>query len=169
MDEPVRVEPGLTGVQRLVLQHILEHPGATIQSVAVRLGVSHSTATFHLQALKRLGMLTQLREGRELRHFKAGTPQEYLRSVLDDERKERLLRTLCSGDASRLTINQIARASQLPFPFVKRTLLQWAGMGLVQLERRHYRYVVHADAQRLQELAMPAPLVNSIKASHPLK
>lgn len=143
------VEDTLTPVRQEVLQFVRSRPGATIRDVAVRLAVSHSTATYHLLALQRLGVLSQQRVGREMRHFAGGQPPgpgERLRSFLEDPRTTALVDVLVRDGVERLTMNQVAHEAGVPFGYAKRTLRHLQDMGFVTLERRNYRYTIRVLA-----------------------
>lgn len=155
-DAPERV-PILTQAQERVLAIVAEQPGCSIQHVALQLRASHATAGYHLYALSRLGLLVQVRDGREVRHFPgAAAPgsREYLQALVRDPRKASLLMVLAGEPAEGLTIHQMAQRAKVTFSVAKRTLQQLEWAGVVALERRRYRYVVRIEAQmraRLQE------------------
>lgn len=151
----VRLEAPLSLVQAKVRDVVAEHPGCSIQQVALHLRVSHATASYHLFSLARLGILAQVRDGREVRHFPgASSPGAYLRALLRDGRKARVAQVLTQEGADRLSLHQMARQSKVTFAFLKRTLHQLEWVGLVRLERRRHRYTVRPgpDAEGLMAL-----------------
>lgn len=153
---PVRMgaEESLSAMQKRFLACVRDHPGTTIQAAATRVGVGHSTATFHLWALRKLGLVVQQREGRELRHFpEAPSRTSYLASLAADPRKRQVLAALATQAVERMTINQLARAVDLPFPFVKRLLGNLQALGLVHLDRHNFRYTIRLDPEAPAALA----------------
>lgn len=59
-------------VRRRVHGHVTEHPGADVKGTAQAVGVSWSTAAYHLARLEREGVLTSRRAGRSKRFFLNG-------------------------------------------------------------------------------------------------
>jgi predicted transcriptional regulator len=147
----------LTQAQERVLAIVTEQPGCSIQHVALQLRASHATAGYHLYALSRLGLLVQVRDGREVRHFPgAAAPGscEYLQALARDPRKASLLAVLAGEPPEALTIHQMAQRAKVTFSVAKRTLQQLEWAGVVTLERRRYRYIVRVEPSmraRLQE------------------
>jgi DNA-binding MarR family transcriptional regulator len=147
LSKKLRVVDALTPCQRQALDIVQKEPGIRIKDMATRLRVTHATATFHLTALARLGRVTQLRDGRDVRNFPTRarpSPSEYLAALLLDPRKAAVLRMLASADMPFLTMSQGARRIGVSFGFFKRTVRQAHWGGLVSLERRSYRYSVKA-------------------------
>jgi DNA-binding IclR family transcriptional regulator len=125
------------------------HPGLTVGRAAGVLSVSHSTASYQLRALTRLGLVEQLRDGRELRHFllpRGSSQAAYVAALMRDAKVRRLLEFLGRHDVARMTINQVAKEAGVAFGFARRTLLRLQEMGLVRLERRSYRYTIQLSA-----------------------
>jgi DNA-binding transcriptional ArsR family regulator len=147
-------------VQARVVELVAREPGCSIQQVAVQLRVSHATASYHLFALGRMGLLVQVRDGREVRHFpgNAAPPSgSYLEALVRDERKARVVRLLAASPTSGMTVHQMAKACALSFALTKRTLEQLEWAHVVRLERRRYRYHVHVEAGMREHLAAIAP------------
>jgi len=146
---------GLTPAQAKVLAIVAADPGCSIRSVAARLRVSHATASYHLFALAKLGLLVQARDGREVRHFPgnaAAHPMSYLQALARDPRKAKVIRLLAHGPVHRMTIHEMTQAAGLTFAFLKRTLLQLQGADVVTLERRRYRYTIRLNPERRADL-----------------
>lgn len=149
-----------------VLAHVAANPGATIRQVAVALGFSHATSSYHLQSLVRNGLACRVSDGRDVRFFPAGqySVASHLRVLVSDPPKLQVARFLVES-ADRLpdlTLNETARRLGLPFGFLKRTLLQFERIGFVYLSRRGVRYIVSPVPQALTRdvlalLRDPAP------------
>jgi hypothetical protein len=106
-----------------------------------------------LFALAKLGLVVQVRDGRELRHFAgAGMPEQgdYLAAFLRDPAKVAVLRLL-SYD-SHLSIHQMAKAIGLPFGSIKRILNQLHALDLIVMERRRFRYSVRMNPHKLDAI-----------------
>lgn len=158
---PARVDPRdvLSDPQRLVLDFVSANPGCTIRMVAGHLRSSHSTATYHLLSLVRLGLVSQRRDGRELKHFHGATasPAEYLAALARDPAKAKLLDFLATHAIERMSINRIAEAAGVQFGFAKRTLQQLADTGLLIVERRNYRYTIRVGDEFRRSLPELGP------------
>lgn len=136
-----------------VLAQVQANPGITIRQVALALGFSHATCSYHLQSLLRNGLATRVNDGRDVRFFPAGqySVASHLRVLVSDPSKLAVARFLVDS-ADRLptlTINETARRLGLPFGFLKRTLLQFERAGFVYMSRRGARYVVWPVPQAL--------------------
>jgi predicted transcriptional regulator len=156
--EPVAMDT-LTRLQRTTFEAVLAQPGLTIQEMGKILGVTHSTAGYHLLCLVRFGLVEQLRDGRELRHFplpRSSLNRAYVEALLRNEKSAKLLHFLCEAEIERMTLNQIAGRVGLAFGYVRRLLLKLDDMGLVDLVRRKYRYHITV-APELRILASRLP------------
>lgn len=137
MDRPV------SAAQQRVLEFLQRHPGAAIQSVADNLGIAHTTATYHLEILRRLGRVTCDREGRTLRHYAGPGGEELadrLRPLLDDPKRRSILEFLAAAPNQPLRINHLAQNLGLTHGFVTRALATLIRHGVVKLQPRGPRY-----------------------------
>lgn len=129
-----------------VLALITANPGATIRQVALALGFSHATCSYHLQALMRNGLASRVTDGREVRFFPAGqySVLSHLRVLVADPMKGAVARFVAEHrDAlPSMTLNEVARRLGVRFGFLKRTMLQFERIGFVCIERRGAFYVV---------------------------
>ena len=151
----LRAEDSLSAPQVRVLKSVRGRPGATILDVSLAIGCSHATATYHLSNLCKLRLLHQVRDGREVRHFdgpQRPDPRTYLEALARDPRKTRVIAEVACRGPAFTTLNGLAKKLDLPYGFVKRTLLQLHWLGLIELERRYYRYSV----RRLVDFSAPA-------------
>lgn len=57
------------GTRRSVYDRVRDHPGSTIAEVAESVGVSHSTATYHLETLEDAGLVVSIIDGNKRRFF----------------------------------------------------------------------------------------------------
>lgn len=131
--------------QARILDLLRETPGVTIQQVAQLLACSHPNATYHLDALRRKGLIVREREGRSVRHYLGQSePQTHLRvaALRTDERLRAVLDCLSQTRAKDVTINGVATQLNLPYGFLKRSLLRLQQHGLIELNRRNFRYSI---------------------------
>lgn len=172
--------PALTPTQEKVQALIAANPGLTIRQVAVRMGVSHATTTYHLGVLVRKGVLARQRDGREVRHFlnSANNADQFLEALFRDERKRKIIEFLAAREVA-LSINKMAVQLELPFGYLKRTLLQLQTQGLVALPSVCMRYYVEVRPQLKMLVATlnagveivekaPAPLGEAVRELPPL-
>lgn len=135
--------PSLTKAQRDAWAAVESEPGVTVRQAALRLGVAHSTASYHLRLLVRRRLVETVRDGRHLRHYPAGTARAaQLAALLRDGRARLLLAALARPEMPSRSLNGAARDAGLPFGAAKRLLEQCGTLGLVHVERRGYRYAV---------------------------
>lgn len=130
---------------RAVVDLLTQRPGATVQEVADSLRCTHPTASYHLNALFRMGLIVREREGRVVRHYgsQAGAVRDgKIRSLLNEPRTRNLVRFLVQGGDDVKTVNRIATGVGEPFGYVKRLLAALEKYGWVCVERRNFRYSV---------------------------
>lgn len=146
---PTVAPPALTPAQEKVQALIALQPGLTIRQVAVRLGVSHATTTYHLGVMVRKGLLLRQRDGREVRHFLnsgSGSTDQFVEALYRDARKRKVIEFLAAREVA-LSINKMALHLGLPFGYLKRTLQQLEAQGLVALPSVCMRYYVEVRPQ----------------------
>ncbi|MHB1262561.1 MAG: winged helix-turn-helix transcriptional regulator [Thermoplasmatota archaeon] len=144
--EVLRLDPVRETTSQRVLAQVRSNPGITIRKVALALGFSHATCSYHLQSLVRNGVASRINDGRDVRFFPAGqySVANHLRVIVADFSKLAVARFIVRSaeELPGLTINEVAKRLQLPFGFVKRTLLQFERVGFVYMSRRGARYAV---------------------------
>lgn len=144
--EVLRLDPVRQTTSQRVLAQVRANPGITIRKVALALGFSHATCSYHLQSLVRNGVASRVNDGRDVRFFPAGqySVANHLRVIVADASKLAVAQFIvsCAEELPGLTINEVAKRLRLPFGFVKRTLLQFERVGFVYMSRRGARYVV---------------------------
>lgn len=150
----------LGAVRERFLQYISDNPGATIQAAATAMGSSHSTATFYLNSLVRMQLVTRQRDGRTIQHFFGSrqTTVSLLQPFLRDARSERICQELARPRPSAVSVNQFAKQLALNYGFVLRTLRRLSTAGFVHLSRPRARYMFSATetmAKAAEEMGWP--------------
>jgi predicted transcriptional regulator len=129
-----------------VLAQVTSHPGITIRQVAIALGYSHATCSYHLQSLVRNGKASRVNDGREVRFFPAGqySVLSHLRVLVADPPKKAVARFVAEHreELPGMTLNEVAKRVGLRFGALKRTMLQFERIGFVYIGRRGTRYLV---------------------------
>jgi DNA-binding transcriptional ArsR family regulator len=138
----------LTLAQRRVHDVVAKNPGITLARAAMKLSATQSSASYQLRALARLGLVEQLRDGRELRHFilpQGSTPAAYVAALMTDPKVAGLLVFLATHDVQHMTVNAIARGAGATFGFTRRTLLRLQEMELLTMKRRSFQYYIRIE------------------------
>ncbi len=129
-----------------VLAQVTANPGITIRQVAVALGYSHATCSYHLQSMVRNGKASRVNDGREVRFFPAGqySVLSHLRVLVAHPPKMTVARFVAEhrDEIAGMTLNEMARRVGLRFGSLKRTMLQFERIGFVYIGRRGTRYLV---------------------------
>lgn len=85
-----------------IYEHVRDHPGTPIAGVAATVGVSHSTATYHLDTLAEAGLVVSMEDGNKRRFFpNADAYSEAERrclAVLENEGTRRALTRLAEAE-----------------------------------------------------------------------
>lgn len=106
--------------RRDVYEHVRSRPGTPIAAVAEAVGVSHSTATYHLDTLADTGLVVSLEDGNKRRFFpNAGAYDEAERrclAALENEGTRRCLAVLAAHGTS--TRSSLAEALEVSIPTV---------------------------------------------------
>ena len=137
-------QPKLTQTQTRLLALLLESPGMTIRQLTTPMASSHATVTYHLAVLVRKSILVRERDGRNVRHYPAarGRSTQYLEALYREPRKRAILLLLVQPTGN-VSVNKMAKQLQVPFGFLKRTLIALERQGFVRLEAKGVRYTVH--------------------------
>ncbi len=84
--------------RRRIYEHVEEMPGACIADIATIVGVSHSTASYHLDKLADFNLIASTQDGNKMRFFvRGGAYSEEERvslAALDNAETRRVLRTI---------------------------------------------------------------------------
>lgn len=85
-----------------IYEHVRDHPGTPIAGVAATVGVSHSTATYHLDTLAEADLVVSMEDGNKRRFFpNAGAYSETQRrclAVLENQGTRRVLARLAEAE-----------------------------------------------------------------------
>ncbi len=83
--------------RKRIFDHVEEMPGACIADVAGKVGVSHSTASYHLDKLNEFNLITSTQDGNKVRFFvKGGAFSEDERLSLSALENAETRRVLCT-------------------------------------------------------------------------
>lgn len=135
-----------------ILEHISEHPGASIQEVRDAVGVAWGTAVYHLERLRREEKVVSHRSGNHRRFWTSGTPEAGMRrgwAVLEQP----TARDIAMAVAATPGMHQgaICEALQVRAPSASKHLTRLEQSGLV-VKQRVSRYAVYAPTERLEQI-----------------
>jgi predicted transcriptional regulator len=138
--------------RRRIFDHVKSRPGQSIAEIATVVGVSHSTASYHLDRLLEFNLLASTQDGNKMRFFVNGgmfTEEERrILSALSNGETRRVLATILANPGSyRAELTQILKVSS---PTVNWHLARLLGCGLVAEEQRGRNRYLFADANRLR-------------------
>src|SRR5438552_2506005 len=136
--------------RRRIFDHVRSRPGQSIAEIAGQVGVSHSTASYHLDRLLEFNLLASTPDGNKMRFFiNGGTFTEEERrvlSALSSPETRRVLATILAHPGSyRAELTQALRVSS---PTVNWHLARLLGAGLVREEQRGRNRYLFADVGR---------------------
>ncbi len=154
------LEDPCESIQDRIQRFVQTNPGVTISDVADLIGTTHSTATYHLNRLVRRNQLVPRREGRVVRHFlpeDASDPVTRLAALMATEQQHEIVAFLLAKPVERMTINQVAKALDLPFARVKGTMGALETLGMLRLERRRGRYHIRPQPSLRWAFSPPTP------------
>lgn len=125
----------MSEMRRRVLDCVTAHPSSSIAQVAHRLECSHTTASYHLAALIKQDLVISRKEGRLVRHYRAGseTTQTRLAALLADPRRRLILTHLVQ--ANTWPLNKLAKATGVNHGYLMRTLRILVDLGFAVLVR----------------------------------
>lgn len=141
-------DPSLENETRqAVYDRVCEVPGSTIADAADAAGVSHSTATYHLERLAEASLVVSLEDGNKRRFFpNAGAydadERRTLAALENPTTREMLAVLVREGPATR---SEIAEALDVAQPTVNWHLERLAGCGLVAEDDAAGRRLLAAD------------------------
>lgn len=149
------------GVRRRVLEHVQEHVGADVKDTARAVGVSWSTAAYHLARLEREGVVTSRRAGRSKRFFVNGGAASGRAEAIGALRNPTAL-AIAELVARRpgLMQKEIGAALRLPPSTVSWHMRRLRALGVVREERR-WRRAEYAAGEVWTQLA---PAVQQVPA-----
>jgi DNA-binding transcriptional ArsR family regulator len=144
-------------VRRRVHGHVRANPGADVKDTAAAVGVSWSTAAYHLHRLEREAVLLSRRAGRSKRFFLNGAQAPARADALGALRNP-TTRAIAQLVASRpgLMQKEIGAALGLPASTVSWHMRRLRDLGVVREERK-WRRAEYAAGQLWHELASALP------------
>lgn len=143
------VPEGLGHSQARIVELLQKEPGATIQSLADRIGISHASGTYALNQLQRKGLVVQRRDGRTKLNFLASARSDadgsLLGPLLAEPRKRQLAELLVEQMPSQRTVNWLAQRIGASHSFVFRCTTLLASGQFVAIDRTGDRRYVRAE------------------------
>lgn len=139
--------------RRRIFDHVRARPGQSIAEISSAIGVSHSTASYHLDRLLEFNLLASTQDGNKMRFFvNGGTFTEEERRILaalsNAETRRVLATVLANPGCYRAELTSLLRVSS---PTVNWHLARLLAADLVAEEHRGRNRYLFADAARLRE------------------
>jgi predicted transcriptional regulator len=138
--------------RRRIFDHVRTRPGQSIAEIAQHVGVSHSTASYHLDRLLEFNLLASTQDGNKMRFFvNGGTFTEEERrilSALSNVETRRVLATILANPGCYRA--ELTSLLQVSSPTVNWHLARLLGATLVAEEHRGRNRYLFADAARLR-------------------
>jgi predicted transcriptional regulator len=128
-------------VRQRLAQSVRDEPGLIITQLAARMGLSHSTVSYHLRILEQAGEIQSKRDGRIVRYYAAGQYEDLgtrLKPLLQRERVVAIIR-LIQAHPEMCPFN-IARELNVSVPTVMWHLGKLRDYGALQMEKRNGQY-----------------------------
>ncbi len=137
--------------RRRIFDHVRGRPGESISQIAVTVGVSHSTASYHLERLIEFNLLTSTPDGNKVRFFINGglftEEDRRVMTALANMETRRVLATILTHPGSyRAELTQLLGVSS---PTVNWHLVRLTSAGLVVEEQRGRNRYLFADSTRV--------------------
>lgn len=134
--------------QERIMEILGKTPGASIQALAHALSITHASATYALNQLRRKNLVSQKRDSQrklnflvvDLKHIDLIT----LQPPPADSRKSQILELLAAEPNRQRTINWLAERIGASHAFVSRCLPGFIHQNLIILDRTPDRYYVRA-------------------------
>lgn len=140
--------------RRRIFDHVRAQPGQSIAEIASVVGVSHSTASYHLERLLEFNLLASTQDGNKMRFFVNGglftEEDRRVLAALSNAETRRVLATILANPGSyRAELTALLHVSS---PTVNWHLSRLLLAGLVTEEPRGRNRYLFADANRLRHL-----------------
>lgn len=140
--------------RRRIFDQVRVRPGQSIAEIATTVGVSHSTASYHLDRLLEFNLLASTQDGNKMRFFVNGglfTEEERrILAALSNPETRRVLATIIANPGCyRAELTALLRVSS---PTVNWHLARLLGSGLVAEEHRGRNRYLFGDATRLRHM-----------------
>ena len=138
--------------RRRIFDYVRLRPGQSIAEIATTVGVSHSTASYHLERLMEFNLLASTQDGNKMRFFVNGglfTEEERrVLAALSNSETRRVLATIVANPGSyRAELTSLLKVSS---PTVNWHLQRLLGAQLVMEEPRGRNRYLFADPARLR-------------------
>ena len=138
--------------RRRIFEYVRQRPGQSIAEIATTVGVSHSTASYHLERLMEFNLLASTQDGNKMRFFVNGglfTEEERrILAALSNAETRRVLATIVANPGSyRAELTSLLKVSS---PTVNWHLQRLLGAQLVVEEPRRRNRYLFADPARLR-------------------
>lgn len=138
--------------RRRIFEYVRNRPGQSIAEIATTVGVSHSTASYHLERLTEFNLLASTQDGNKMRFFVNGglfTEEERrVLAALSNSETRRVLATILAHPGSyRAELTTLLHVSS---PTVNWHLQRLLTAGLVLEEPRGRNRYLFADPARLR-------------------
>lgn len=122
---------------------VRESPGVTITELSKMVGLSHSTASYHLRILEQAAEVQSKRDGRTVRYYAMGQYDDLatrLRPLLQRERVVAILRLV--QEKPHVNPFNIARELDVSVPTVMWHLAKLRDYGAIEMEKRNGHYAI---------------------------
>lgn len=139
--------------RRRIFDQVRARPGQSIAEISLAVGVSHSTASYHLDRLTEFNLLASTQDGNKMRFFvNGGTFTEEERRILaalsNGETRRALATIIANPGSYRAELTAILDVSS---PTVNWHLARLLASGLVTEEHRGRNRYLFADTARLRQ------------------
>lgn len=136
--------------RRRIFDHVRMRPGRSIAEIATTVGVSHSTASYHLERLLEFNLLASTQDGNKMRFFVNGgmfTEEERrILAALSNAETRRVLATILAHPGCyRAELTTILKVSS---PTVNWHLARLLACGLVAEQQRGRNRYLFADRDK---------------------
>lgn len=121
--------------QRALVDAIRASPGASVAELAQRVGIAHTTATYHLRRMEKRGSAVSMRQGGRLHWFLNGQASGRERTLAICRRLDRSVDVLARVPRDRsVPLGVVARGLPMTKAGVYWHLERLTGLGLVVAE-----------------------------------
>lgn len=140
--------------RRRIFDQVRQRPGQSIAEIAAVVGVSHSTASYHLERLAEFNLLAATQDGNKMRFFVNGglfteEDRRVLAALTNAETRRVLAVILANPGSYRAELTTLLQVSS---PTVNWHLSRLLAAGLVVEEPRGRNRYLFADPARLRTL-----------------
>jgi len=140
--------------RRRIFDYVRDRPGQSIAEIATSAGVSHSTASYHLERLLEFNLLASTQDGNKMRFFVNGglftEEDRRVLAALSNAETRRVLATILGNPGSyRAELTSLLHVSS---PTVNWHLQRLLAAGLVVEEPRGRNRYLFADPARVRGL-----------------